>query len=348
MNRAATIALAPFGALYSAAVKARSSGYQNRFLKTHRVAAPVISVGNITVGGTGKTPVVEWLARHLADSGRKVCILSRGYRRENAKQQVVVSDGEQILSDVAGSGDEAMMLARALLGKCAVVCNADRVAAAQSAIENFKSDVLLLDDGFQHRRLARDLDIVTIDATNPFGNRRLLPAGILREPIESLNRADCVILTRTSDGGAAKLIDRIRQVTNASVFQSRTTIQQLGQLNTNKCDKDALNLSQPCAAFCGIGNPRAFFDQLRAADFDVRHEASFRDHHKYSQADIDRLTEQAQAKGAQVLVTTAKDSVKLEALRFQLPCYVAQIDVEISDATKLLELVERAIDKKPD
>jgi tetraacyldisaccharide 4'-kinase len=346
MNRAATIALGPFSALYSAAVKARSSGYENRFLKTYRVAAPVISVGNITVGGTGKTPLVEWLARRLADSGRRVCVLSRGYGRENAKQQVVVSDGEQIFSEVSSSGDEAMMLAQSLLGKCAVVCNADRVAAAHWAIENLKSEALILDDGFQHRRLERDLDIVMIDATNPFGNRRLLPAGILREPIESLSRADCVILTRILDGGAAGLIDRIQQVTKAPVFQSRTSIGQFHRLDANEHDKEALNLSQPFAAFCGIGNPRAFFDQLRAADFDVRHEASFRDHHRYSQADIDRLTGQAQAKGAQALITTAKDSVKLRSLRLQLPCYIAQIDLQIPESTKLLELVERAINQK--
>jgi tetraacyldisaccharide 4'-kinase len=345
MNRAATIALAPFAALYSAAVKARSSGYENRFLKTHRVATPVISVGNITVGGTGKTPLVEWLGNHLAGRNRKVCILSRGYRRENAKQQIVVSDGEQILCDVAQSGDEAMMLAQSLLGKCAVVCDPDRVAAAAWAIDHLKSEVLLLDDGFQHRRLARDFDIVTIDATNPFGNDRLLPAGILREPVESLSRADGIVLTRTATDDA-KLIERLQQVTNAPIFQSRTTIQQFRRLDTIGAVDEVSKVIQPLAAFCGIGNPRAFFDHLRAADFDVRHEVSFRDHHKYSQTDIDRLTANAQAKGAQALVTTAKDSVKLQTFRFQLPCYIAQIDVEVSDATKLLELVGRVIDDK--
>ncbi len=343
MNRAATIALAPLSALYSAAVKARSSGYENRFLKTHKVAAPVISVGNITVGGTGKTPLVQWLANSLSDSGRRVCILSRGYRRENANRQVIVSDGKQILCGVTDSGDEAMMLAQSLAGKSAVVCNADRVAAATYAIEHLQSDLLLLDDGFQHRRLARDLDIVTIDATNPFGNRRLLPAGILREPIESLNRADCVVLTRTSDGGAVELMDRIRQVTNASIFESRTTIQQFRRLDANEFDKDTPNMNQPFAAFCGIGNPRAFFDQLRTAECDVRYETTFRDHHTYSQADIDRIIEQAKTKSAQALITTAKDSVKLQSLSFELPCYVAQIEVEISDATKLMELIENAI-----
>ena len=346
MNRAAKVALAPLGALYGAAVRARSGGYQKGFLKSHKVSVPVISVGNITVGGTGKTPLVQWLAERLFDGGRRSCIISRGYRRENAKQQTVVSDGDQILSDVAQSGDEAMMLALVLLGKSAVVCNADRVSAAQWVIESLASDVVLLDDGFQHRRLARDLDIVTIDATNAFGNGRLLPAGTLREPITSLRRADCIVLTRTSGEGAAELIDRIQRVTNAPIFQSRTLIDKFRRFDASGDAQDTVEINQPLAAFCGIGNPSSFFQQLRAAHLDVRHEAVYRDHHKYSQVDIDRLAQHAQAKGAQALITTAKDSVKLQSLHFELPCYVAHIEVEISDATKLLELVERAITQK--
>ena len=346
MNRASTIALAPLGALYSAAVKARSVGYQNRFLRTCQVSAPVISVGNITVGGTGKTPIVEWLAARLADQGRKVCIVTRGYRRENPKQQVIVSNGKNILSDVAHSGDEAMMLAQSLLGKSAVVCHADRIAAASWVIKHLKTDVLLLDDGFQHRRLARDLDIVTIDATNPFGNGRLLPAGILREPIKSLSRADCIVLTRIPDEGVTNLADRVRSLTNASIFQSRMTIQGFHWLDASKHGKDASDVRKPVAAFCGIGNPRAFFEQLRTAHLDVRREAAFRDHHKYSQTDIDRLGEQATANGAEAVITTPKDAVKLQSLDFKLPCYVAQIQVEILDEEKLLELVNRTINNK--
>ncbi|HXT63048.1 MAG TPA: tetraacyldisaccharide 4'-kinase [Pyrinomonadaceae bacterium] len=345
MNKAATIALAPFGALYSAAVKVRSTGYEKQFLKSHTVAAPVISVGNITVGGTGKTPLVQWAARRLAESGRRVCILTRGYRRENTKQRVVVSDGEQILSDVIQSGDEAMMLAQALLGKASVVCDVDRVAGAQWAIENLNAEVLLLDDGFQHRRLARDLDIVTIDASNPFGNGRLLPAGILREPINNLSRADCIVLTRVAHGAEPKLIERIRQATNAPIMESRTVIERVCQLDGSEVGVDAF-ARQPVAAFCGIGNPRAFFKQLCSANFDVRHTTAFRDHQKYSQSDIDRISDHAKAKGAQALTTTAKDAVKLQELNFDLPCYVAEIELELSDTPGLLDLIGQAIAKK--
>jgi tetraacyldisaccharide 4'-kinase len=345
MNRAATIALAPLSALYSAAVKARSAGYESQFLKTFRVRVPVISVGNITVGGTGKTPLVQALANHLAQSGRRVCILTRGYRREGGKQRVVVSDGERILSDVAHAGDEALMLAQALLGKASVLCDTDRVAGARWAINNLNAEVLLLDDGFQHRRLSRDLDIVTIDSSNPFGNGRLLPAGILREPVNSLRRADCIVLTRVSDEASPDLIEQIRAVTAALLVTSRTIIEGVRQLNGDEVDGNSVK-QQPLVAFCGIGNARAFFQQLRAAHFDVRHEVAFSDHHKYSQTDVDRITEQAEAHGAQALITTAKDAVKLQSLRFGLACYVSQIEVEISDASTLHALIERAIAKK--
>jgi tetraacyldisaccharide 4'-kinase len=161
-----------------------------------------------------------------------------------------------------------------------------------------------------------------------------------------LRRADCIVLTRTSGEGAAELIDRIQRVTNAPIFQSRTLIDKFRRFDASGVAQDTVEINQPLAAFCGIGNPSSFFQQLRAAHLDVRHEAVYRDHHKYSQVDIDRLAQHAQAKGAQALITTAKDSVKLQSLHFELACYVAQMEVEISDATKLLELVEQAITQK--
>ncbi|HEY3103652.1 MAG TPA: tetraacyldisaccharide 4'-kinase, partial [Pyrinomonadaceae bacterium] len=239
-----------------------------------------------------------------------------------------------------------MMLAWSLLGKAVIVCDADRVSAAKWASEGLKSDVLILDDGFQHRRVARDLDIVTIDAMNPFGNGRLLPAGILREPVESLSRADCLVITRVSEKTAPELIDRIRKVTTAPILQSRTVIRQIRSLGLTDGAHETEQLNQPLAAFCAIGNAQAFFDQLREAAFEVTHQTAFRDHHNYSQSDVDRLTQQATTNGAQALITTAKDAVKLRSLRFDLPCYVAEIEVEISESATFLALIEQAIIKK--
>lgn len=347
MNRAAPIALAPLSLVYGAAVNIRSALYRNGIYKTQTVGVPVISVGNITTGGTGKTPLVEWIAGRLAERGDRVCVLTRGYRRANPSERVVVSDGERIIAETEQSGDEAMMLARSLVGKAAVVCDANRVAGARWAIENVNPDVLILDDGFQHVRIGRDLDIVTLDATNPWGNGRLLPAGILREPIDSLRRADCIIVTRSGEAIEAGLLARIRQATDAPTVRSTTVISRITPLESPELEPDREALRQPpIAAFCGIGNPNAFFQQLRAEGFDLRHTEVFRDHHKYSQTDIDRLTHRATDAGADALFTTAKDAVKLGSMGFTLPCYVIEIEMLIPEGDRLLALIAEAIETR--
>jgi tetraacyldisaccharide 4'-kinase len=347
MKRAATMALVPLSLVYGAAVKIRSAIYRSGILKTQSVGVPVISVGNITTGGTGKTPLVEWIACQLAERGHRVCVLTRGYRRANPSERLVVSDGEKIVADAEHSGDEAMMLARSLLNRAAVICDADRVAGAHWAIENLNPDVLILDDGFQHVRIARDLDIVAIDATNPWGNGPLLPAGILREPIDSLSRADCIIVTRTGDAMDAGLQKQIIQASASPTFRSTTLIRRITALDSPEleADKETL-LKQSIAAFCGIGNPNAFFQQLRKEGFDLQHTQAFRDHHKYSQTDIDGFSRRAADAGAQALITTAKDAVKLGLMRFGLPCYVVEIEMQIERADGLLALIDQAIQVK--
>jgi tetraacyldisaccharide 4'-kinase len=342
MKRAATLALAPLSILYGAAMKAREAAYRNGVFRTHRVDAPVISVGNITTGGTGKTPVVEWIARELARHHR-VCILTRGYGRANQDQRVVVSDGKQILSDVDESGDEPFMLAESLKSRAAVVCDADRVSAAIWAIQNLLSDVLILDDGFQNLRIARELNIVTIDATNPWGNNGLLPAGRLREPIESLQRAGCIILSRTNGAVEADLLNQIRDVTDATILKSRMVTSRIRALNVASPATEIESIrAMKLAAFCAIGNSQAFFNHLRAVNVDLMYTSGFRDHHRYSQADVDRIVREAAEAGAEGLITTAKDEVKLRSLRIDLPCYVVDIAIEIDEQDKLLALLEAA------
>src|SRR5258706_1864313 len=174
-----SIALAPLGRLYGAAMQARRSLYRAGRLPVFELGVPVISVGNLTTGGTGKTPLVEWIARDLARTGRRVCILTRGYGRQSAGTRVVVSDGKEMISNAMEAGDEPLLLAETLKGLAAVISDADRVSAAHWAFENLHSQVFALDDGLQHLRVARDLNILTIDATKPWGNRKLFPAGIL-------------------------------------------------------------------------------------------------------------------------------------------------------------------------
>jgi tetraacyldisaccharide 4'-kinase len=345
-----TFALRPLGSLYGVAMKARRALYRSGRLQVHELGVPVISVGNLTTGGTGKTPLVEWIAKELARRGRRVCILTRGYAR-SSRTRVVASDGNEILSDANLAGDEPLLLAERLKGLAAVVCDADRVSAARWALENLRSDVFILDDGYQHLRVARDLNILTIDATNPWGNGKLLPAGILRESRSEIDRADCVVITRANDPQATETLEQDIAANDAAgpVFRSQMRLMEprsiQGMLERSVIAADEIKAA-PIAAFCGIGNPESFFSLLRRASYQVRHTHTFRDHHSYSQSDIDRVVRESVTQGAQVLLTTAKDEVKLRSLTFELPCYAADIAIEIENQEKLCALIEKAVPGK--
>ena len=325
-----SLILPPLSTLYGAVTRTRLALYQRGTFRTTKLDRPVISVGNITAGGTGKTPLVEWVAKTLA--GKKVCILTRGYGRDNPHQQVVVSDGETILAEPSEAGDEPYLLATNLLGFSAVISNADRISAGRYAIETFNTECFVLDDGFQHLRLARDLNIVTIDATNPWGGGQLLPHGLLREPLSGLIRADCVVLTRCDQ---AANLDALRE-------EIRSLIRGRPVFESSMRAVNALVATGPVAAFCAVGNPKSFFEQLRKSGYELVYEKAFADHHSYSQKDVDGLIAAAQRAGAKGLVTTAKDAVKLRTLSFSLPWHVLQIEIEIQNEAELVQLVSTA------
>jgi len=343
MNRAASIALAPLSGIYAGLVRTGNALYRRDVFRAHKVDAPVISVGNLTTGGTGKTPLVEWIARELAASGRRVCVLTRGYGRESSGR-VIVSNGNEIFVDANLAGDEPFLLAENLKGQAAVVCDADRLAAAIWAQENLRSNTFVLDDGFQHQRIARDLNIATIDATNPWGNGRMLPAGILREPRRALDRADSVMITRADDLEQVAKVRKEIEVLNpeAAIFTCRTELDRWQPLSG---DHDAVNdlKAVPVAAFCALGNPGSFFSMLRRNGYDVRSTRAFRDHHKYSRAEVARLTQQATAGGAQALLTTTKDAVKLRSFAFSLPCYAAETVINLDKTDEFRALVLKAL-----
>jgi tetraacyldisaccharide 4'-kinase len=349
MTHRGTIILAPLGALYGAVMRARAALYNSGAFKVHRIDATVISVGNITTGGTGKTPLVQWIARAVASrSGKRVCILTRGYGRADERARVLVSDGERLLADARLSGDEPRLLAESLTGVAAVISDADRVAAARWAIENLGSEVFILDDGFQNLRIARDLDILTVDATAPFGGGRMLPRGRLREPAEGLARADVVVITRADQTNEIdKLRREIERLSGGRpTFLSRARTR--GLLPLSPTDAGAWDNSSPrtVAAFCAIGNAGAFFAHLKMDGHRLIYTRAFSDHHVYSQADVQAIEEQARSLGAQVLLTTAKDGVKLRALKFELPCFIIEIEIEIEEEDRLLGLLDEALLKK--
>lgn len=345
MNRAATVALAPISTIYGIFVEARNTCYRHGILRKQQVGVPVISVGNLTCGGTGKTPLVEWTARELAARGRQVCVLTRGYGRGNPSERVVASNGKELLADVARTGDEAFMLAEKLKGVAAVICDPDRVSAAGWAIEKLGSDVFLLDDAFQHQQIARNLNILTVDATNPWGNRRSLPSGILREPVRELSRADCVIITRADSQDPGRLRDEIEKIhPGMTVLLSRMKHTQLRDVGANAPTPDSDEIKTwSCGAFCGIGNSESFFSLLRSEGYSLVYERSFRDHYNFMQADAHEIVREALDRGAQVLLTTAKDATKLRSMNFELPCYVVEIEIEIDRAGVLLHLILEAI-----
>lgn len=333
-----SLILPPLSVLYGAITRTRLSLYRRGTFHSTKLARPVISVGNITTGGTGKTPLVEWVARTVAVGGEKVCILTRGYGRDNPDRLVVVSDSNTVLTDPSEAGDEPFLLATNLLGVAAVISSADRVAAGNEAIRQFGTDCFVLDDGFQHLRLERDLNIVTIDATNPWGGGYLLPYGRLREPLSGLSRADCIVITRTDQVNSIdNLRSEIRNLAGGDipVFHSRMRTARITPLNDS-----AAALVPPVAAFCAVGNPRSFFNAL---PHEVVLQKAFPDHHRYSQSEIDSLINDARSAGASSLITTAKDAVKLRRLSLSLPCYVLEIEPLIEDADELIELIRSVL-----
>ncbi len=262
-----------------------------------RVDVPVISIGNLTTGGTGKTPMVRYIARWLRDCGIRVTLLSRGYKAEQGSQNDEALELERRLPDVPH------------------LQNPSRVTSAKTAIEEFAAQTLLLDDGFQHRFLARDLDIVLIDATCPFGYGRLLPAGLLREPLSSLKRADLVIITRT-DQVTADTIQMIRekiQRYNRDVVIIEFAHYTEGFENFSGDWLDVHELAeQPVLAFSGIGNPAAFSSLLRQQGVEIAEYLEFEDHHHYERKDIQQLIAKAEEVSATAIVCTMKDLVKIQ------------------------------------
>jgi tetraacyldisaccharide 4'-kinase len=265
-----------------------------------RAAIPVVSIGNLTVGGTGKTPMVALVARLVKESGRPCAIFSRGYG-----------------SQAGGPNEEALELARLCPGAL-VLQNPDRLQAIEPWAAANPGGVAILDDGFQHRRLARDLDVVLIDATVPFGHGHVLPRGLLREPLSALRRASLLIVTRADQVAAAEL-ERLKQDLARRV-QGRVPIlvaehrpTQLFLLDGTSQELARLR-GQPIAAACGIGNPTAFRRTLENLGADVRVFRSYPDHHAYTLDDLNTLLAACEAAGVKTLVTTGKDLVKWQSL----------------------------------
>ena len=300
---------------YAAGVFLRNRRFDRRQAAVTQVAVPVVSVGNITLGGTGKTPMVAWLAKWFRAAGLRPAIVSRGYGAVAGTRNDEALELEQQLDDVPH------------------LQNPDRVAAAQTAIDELGRDLILLDDGFQHRRLHRDLDIVLLDALCPFGYGRLFPSGTLREPISALRRADAIVLTR-ADLISAEQRHWIRaEVTKVAPHVSWTTARHAAtELVSSSGEPRALDeiRHKTVAAFCGVGNPPAFRRTLSSIPVGVVAMREFPDHHHYTCEDLNALDAWATATDASAVVCTRKDLVKIRQDRLgEKPLWAVGIQMDI-------------------
>jgi tetraacyldisaccharide 4'-kinase len=325
--------LTPLALGFRLGVAFRGTAYRRGWCKTYRLDRPVVSVGNLTVGGAGKTPLVKFIAQRLLNRGWNPSILTRGYGRDRGAAMVVLEPSPERRVDAREVGDEPALLAKALPEVPILICT-DRYRAGCLAEERFAVDAHLLDDGFQHWALERDVDIVALDVTQEFSDWALLPAGRLREPCSALERAHLVVLTRTELGDAPALQERVRRINpRARVFLSMTALRGFVDAKTGGPFPVQDLRGKPLCAFCGIGNPEAFFANVRQWGFSAVAEEVFPDHHVYSPADLVYLAARARKAGAAALLTTEKDVVNFPpGWTCEIPVAAGVIEIEIREA----------------
>jgi tetraacyldisaccharide 4'-kinase len=308
---------------YWLVVRHRNRQYDRGRRPVHSAGFPVISVGNLTTGGTGKTPMVAWLARWFRQHRVRVVVISRGYKAQSGAQNDEALELEQQLPDVPHLQD------------------ADRVAAAQLAVEEFESQLILLDDAFQHRRIRRDLDLVLLDAVEPFGYGHLLPRGLLREPLCGLARADLVVLSR-ADAATPAQRDSIRQQVHRHAPQVAWVEVSHRPRRFSSASGATLELEKlrgtPLAAFCGIGNPAGFQHTLAQCGLQPRAFRAFPDHHAYQRSDIVQLAQWGRDHQVQALICTGKDLVKIGIDHLErIPLWALTVELSVDHGLAALE-----------
>jgi tetraacyldisaccharide 4'-kinase len=333
---------------YRMAIQFRIWLYAKRIYRHRAIGCLVVSVGNLSCGGTGKTPVVEVFARTLSNQGRKVAILSRGYRskersvkdkwiakfssQKNEVPPKVVSDGKDLLLDSEYAGDEPYMLA-SNLKDVMVLVDRDRVKAGLYAIEEYGADTLILDDGFQYLRLKPHINIMLVDSTDPFGNHHVLPRGILREPIKNIRRADYIFLTKSNGGNHLRHLKTFLRHHNrrAEIIECCHKPCYLEKVY-EKGHKEKLSFlkGKRVAALSAIACPESFENFLRGLGGEIVYGKHFADHHRYTQQEIIDYINQAKSAGAEIIVTTEKDAVRMPRLdRRDIPSYFLRVEIDI-------------------
>ncbi len=332
--------------LYSGVMQLRLFLYENAIIRPNALGCQVVSVGNITVGGTGKTPVVEIFARKLQQEGRKVAILSRGYKKEEPAflnrlinkvtmyekrcPPRVVSDGSSLLLNSSMSGDEPYMLA-SNLDNVAVLVDKDRVKSGRYAIKKLGCDTLVLDDGFQYLKLKHRLEITLIDSKNPFGNENVLPRGILREPIKHIKRADFIFLTKCDGSSNDELKARLREYgATSEIIECCHTARHLRNVYTREMKELSFLQGLNVFALSGIASPEGFEKEIEKHGATISEKFRYADHYRYTQQQLIDIVNQAHKAGVDAIITTEKDAVRFPRLeRLDVPIYFLRVDIEL-------------------
>ncbi len=332
-----------FSALYWLGYQLKLVMYRSGMLEPKKLKTTVISVGNVTLGGTGKTPLVIYLVQKLRERKLKVAILSRGYKRRKKELTELVKPDENSIHWTE-SGDEPYLLA-SRLNHVPVMVSKDRRTSGVRAQSKYQTEVLVLDDGFQHRKLFRDLDIVVIDATNPFGNSRIFPAGRLREPLSSLGRADIIVLNRVDQiADRQNLIAELRRYNqDAPIIESVYRVNSVERLldhstagRRSPLRSEEKLQGKKALAFSGIGNPISFERSLKLLKVKVLKHHRFPDHFFYQKKDMLDLEKEAQELGADLMITTEKDSVRIPMINeLEIPIWVFKIDLKITEGEQI-------------
>lgn len=313
----------PLSLIYGGVATLRARAYATKIFRQRRLNGMVISVGNLTVGGTGKTPMVLWIAERLLAEGKSVGILTRGYRGKSAGPVTESKTAGE--SETIWTSDEVQLLKARLSNRVMFGIGADRykngLALAARGVKWF-----ILDDGFQHLQLARNVDIVLIDASKPFGGGHLLPAGRLREPRGGLKRADVIVVTRSSRAPAIESV--VRHYSSTPIFYARTELDSVRSRSGAQLMSVELR-GKALFAFCGIGNPGAFYSDLREWGFHIAGNKSFRDHHRFTAADLAEIEKEAMRVGAEGLICTEKDSFNLPETLPSMDLWVCAMSLRV-------------------
>ena len=323
--------------LYGCTIWVRNQFYNFGWIKTTSFDKPVISVGNITSGGTGKTPLVIYLAQLLLKNGKKPGIISRGYGRKSQGIQVV-HDGKKLLINAKTSGDEPYLMARVLKKVPVVVCE-DRSRGISQLLDYYSVNVIIMDDSFQHRKVNRDLDILMVSSNDKKRDYRLLPWGNLREPLKNITRANCVIYSKTENHKTPVIHSEFQPFLKVNPINS-SLFPTLMKYNASNYQKSQTP-DKPIFAFCGIAEPNSFINSAKILDLKVEGRKFFHDHQEYTEAVIQELSEQIKASSISHIVTTEKDMVKLpESFFSEFEVYIIKIEVVFENELIIKDIIQ--------